>query len=242
VYEIRKRNGVFIVVPHRRGLAPKEWTDLSTMTEDDLIGVHMKTKGRETTKDCKYLRKINYHRIIRQGGGKILAGDINAHSHRWDPRCKEQRDATFWEEIIAEHVLKIGNDDQPTDHWARNSEEGESTIELTLSSRPIIRRTRLDGTNTTCSYHEVIVWQLTIGKTEEADPKQVIAWNMAVMSKEDEEAAEKLAKSLDGQRAHRMEVCTGGDVEQQAERGHNTLSQVLDGKAKKIRICALSKR
>jgi len=34
-------------------------------------------------------------------------------------------------------------------------------------------------------------------------------WNLAAMSKEDEEAAEKLWKELEGQRAHLDEECMG---------------------------------
>jgi len=69
---------------------------------------------------------------------------MNAHSRRGDPRCKEQRDATFWEDIIDEHGLEIGNDGRLTHHWTRNGAEGESTIDLTLANRLITRCTTLD--------------------------------------------------------------------------------------------------
>jgi hypothetical protein len=58
------------------------------------------------------------------------------------------------------------------------------------------------------------------------------------MSKEDEEAAEKLWRELERERAHLGEECTGNDVEREAEWCQETLSKVLDAKAKKIRICA----
>jgi len=38
---------------------------------------------------------------------QILAGDMNSHCHRWDPRCKEQHDSTLWEEIIDMFKLEI---------------------------------------------------------------------------------------------------------------------------------------
>jgi hypothetical protein len=83
-------------------------------------------------------RKLNWHTVIQQGGGTIIMADMNARSRRWDPRSREQRDATFWGDIIDEHGLEFGNDDnQPTHHWARNGEEGKSTIYLTLATRPI---------------------------------------------------------------------------------------------------------
>jgi hypothetical protein len=105
----------------------------------------------------------------------------------------EQRDATLWEEIIDEHGLQIGNeDDQPTHHWARNGKEGKSTIDLTLAIRPITQWTTLGGSRATGSGHEEIECAFNVAKQEEADHVQVIGWNLAAMSKEDEEAAEKL--------------------------------------------------
>jgi len=50
-----------------------------------------------------------------------------------------QRDATFWVDIIDEFGLDIGNDDQPTLHWMRDGEEGESILNLTLATPPIKR-------------------------------------------------------------------------------------------------------
>jgi hypothetical protein len=83
-------------------------------------------------------RKLNWHRAIGQGGGTIIAGNMITHSRRWDPRCREQRDVTFWEEMIHKYGLEIGNDDdRPTNYWATNGEEGLLTTDLTLATRPI---------------------------------------------------------------------------------------------------------
>jgi hypothetical protein len=85
----------------------------------------------------------------------------------------------------------------------------------------------------------VIEWEFSVDKQEDV---QVIGWNLAAMSKEDEKAAEKLWKELEGHRARLDEECTGDEVEREAEWCQETLSKVLDAKAKKIRICARSKR
>jgi len=90
-------------------------------------------------------RKIDWHHIIWHGGGTILAGDMNAHSCRWDPRCKQQHDATFWEEILDEYGLQIGNDGRPTHHPRRNGAQGESTVDLTMATQLITRWTTLKG-------------------------------------------------------------------------------------------------
>jgi len=102
-----------------------------------------------------------------------------------------------------ENEREIGNDDdRPSHHRARNGEEGESTIELTLATRPITRWTTLDGSHASGSNHEVIEWMINVDKQEEAVHVQVIGWNLAAMSKVDEKAAEKFWRELERERAH----------------------------------------
>jgi hypothetical protein len=72
-----------------------------------------------------------------------------------------------------------------------------------------MRWTILDGRHATASYHEVIQWEFSVNTQEEADHVQVIGWNLAAMSKEDEKAVEKLWKELQGQRARIDKECTG---------------------------------
>jgi hypothetical protein len=50
-----------------------------------------------------------------------------------------QRDAAFWEDVIDENGLEIGNDDEATQRWTREGHEGESVINLTLANRPITK-------------------------------------------------------------------------------------------------------
>jgi endonuclease/exonuclease/phosphatase (EEP) superfamily protein YafD len=129
------------------GLATDERRDLNRGTNNDLIVTDVKARGEKMKRGINIYdqrdvrtrerpaRIMNSSRIIRQrGGGTILAGDFNAQSCRSDARFKEQHAATFWEEIIDEHGLEIGNHEKPTHHGARNGEEGESTIDLTLAS------------------------------------------------------------------------------------------------------------
>jgi hypothetical protein len=255
VYEIRKRKRVWTAGRKGSGHATDERTDLSRGSNDDVMVTDIKRRGEKMTRIInvydqrveqtgeRRARKLNWHRAIRQGGSTIIAGGMKTHRQRWDPRCREQRDATLWEEIIDEHGLEIGNDDdRHTHHWARNGEDGESTIDLTLATRPMSRWTTVGGSHTTGSDHEVIKWEFNVDKQEEADHVQVIGWNLAAMAQEDKEAAEKLWRELERDRAHLGEECTGDDVEREAECSQETLSKVPDAKAKKIRICARSKR
>jgi hypothetical protein len=144
--------------------------------------------------------------------------------------------------IIDEHGLEIENAEQPTYHGARNCEEGESTIDLTLASQPIMGWTILDRRHATASNHKVIKWEFSVDKQKEADHMYVIGLNLAAMSKEDEEAAERLWNELEGQRAHLDEEWRGDEVEQESEWCREMGSKVLDSKAKKTRICPGSKR
>jgi len=91
-----------MVVPKGRGLTTSERTDWNKSAGDDLIVVHTKRKGeklirivniydqRATETGERPARRLNWQKIMRQGGGgMVLAGDFNAHSQLWDPRCTE---------------------------------------------------------------------------------------------------------------------------------------------------------
>jgi hypothetical protein len=41
--------------------------------------------------------------------------------------------AAFWEEVIEINGLEIGNDGMPSNHWKRQTQQGESIIHLTLA-------------------------------------------------------------------------------------------------------------
>jgi len=198
-----------MVVRKGSGLATDERTDLNRDANPDVMVTDVKRKvekmmriindddQRDIQTAERRARQLKWHTAIRQKEGTIIVGGINAHSRRWDPKCREQHNAAFWEEIIDEYGLEIGNDDWPTHHWARTGEEGESTIDLTLATRLIMRWTIVEGRHATGSDHEVIEWEFNIDKQEEGDHVQVIGWNLAAMSKENEEAAEKLWKELE---------------------------------------------
>jgi len=59
---------------------------------------------------------LNWTSVIQQGG-TVLAGDFNAHSRQWDPRCQWPQNASCWEEVIDENELEIGNEGRSTHHW-----------------------------------------------------------------------------------------------------------------------------
>jgi len=144
--------------------------------------------------------------------------------------------------VIDENGLEIGNDGSLTHHWTREDQEGESVIDLALAYRPIVRWTILADDHATGSDHEVIEWQVGVDRQEEADHERVVGWNLAAMTEEDAEAAEKLWMELAMERIRLDAQCTEDEVEQEAAWCQEAMSSVLDATAKKIRICARSKR
>jgi len=253
-YEVRKRKRVWTAIRRGSGLVVDERTDLSRGANEDVIATDVRRRGERITRivnvyDQKNThsgerpaQKLNWQRVIRQGS-TVLAGDFNAHSIRWDPRCQVQRDAAFWEDVIDENGLEIGNDGEATHHWTREGHEGESVIDLTLANRPITKWSILaDDDHATGSDHEVIEWEVEVDRQEEAGHERVVGWNLAAMTEEDAKAAEKLWMELAKERAHLDAECTADEVEQEAAWSQEAMGNVLDATAKKIRICAKSKR
>jgi len=234
-------------------LVVDERTDLSRGANEDVIATDVRRRGerimrivnvydqKNTHSGERPARKLDWRRVIRQGS-TVLAGDFNAHSIRWDPSCQVQRDAAFWEDVIDENGLEIGNDGEAAHHWTREGHEGESVIDLTLANRPITKWSILADDHATGSDHEVIEWEVEVDRQEEAGHEQVVGWNIAAMTEEDAKAAEKLWMELAKERAHLDAECTADEVEHEAAWCQKAMGKVLDATAKKIRICAKSKR
>jgi hypothetical protein len=147
----------------------------------------------------------------------------------------------FWEGVIDENGLEIGNDGRPTHHWTREDQEGESVIDLRLANQPIVKLTILANDHASESDHEVIEWEVGADRKEEADHDRVVGWNLAAMTENDAETAEKLWREIAKERAQLDAECTEDKVDQEAAWCQEAMSSVLDAMAKKIRICARPK-
>ena len=115
-------------------------------------------------------------------------------------------------------------------------------IDLTLVNRRITKWSILADDHATGSDHEVIEWDVEVERQEEAENDSVAGWNLAAMSEEDVEAAEKLWTELVKERAHLDADRSADEVEQEAAWCQEAMSKVLDATAKSIRICTQSKR
>jgi len=254
-YDMRKEKRVCAAIRKGSGLVVDERTDLSRGANDDVIATDVRRRGEKNTtiiniydqKDARSgerespARKLNWQRVIRQGC-TVLAGDLSPQSKQWDPRCEVQRDAVFWDSVIDENGLEIGHHGRPTNHWTIEDLESESVIDLTLANRPIVKWTILADNHATGSDHVVIEWEVGVDRQEEADHERVVGWNLAAMTEKDAEAAEKLWRELAKERAQLDAECTEDEVEQEAAWCQEAMSSVLDATAKKIKICASSKK
>ena len=144
--------------------------------------------------------------------------------------------------MIDENALEIRNDGWSTHHLKRDGRKGDSVIDPTLPIRPITNSHRLAGDHATGSDHKVIEWEVEVDRQMEADHERVIGWNLLVMMEKDAEAAEKLWTKLGKERAHLDTECTKDEVKQEAAWFQEAMNSSLDATAKKIRICAKSKR
>jgi len=231
-----------------------ERTDLSRGAKDNVIATDIRRRGERITRIINVYdqsntlsgerpgRKPNRQRDMRQGS-TVLTGDYNAHSTRWDPRCQVQRDVAFWEGLIDEYGLEIGNEDgAATHHRTREGHEGESVLELTLENGPITKWSILANDHVTGSDHEVIEWELEVDRQQEVGHERVVGWNLAAMTEENAKAAEKLWTELEKERVHQDAECTADEVEQEAAGCLEAMGHILDATAKKIRIWTKSKR
>ena len=172
----------------------------------------------------------------------MRSGDFNAHSIRQDPRCQVQRDDRFWEDLLDTNGLEIGNDGEASHHWTRDCHEGESVIDLMLPNRPITNWSMLPDYHTTGSDHEGIEFDVEVARQEQACHERVGGWNLAGMTEEDAEIVEKLWMELAKETAHLDAACTADEVEQGAAWCQEAMGNILHTTAKKIMICAKSRR
>jgi hypothetical protein len=205
-------------------------TDLSRGANDDVIATDIRKRGEKITRIVnvydqrdgqlgeRLAQMLNSQRVIRQGG-TVLAGDFNAQSRQWDPRCRVQRNAAFGEAVIDENGLEIGNVGLSTYHWTREGDEGKLVIDLNLANRPIVKWTIPGDYHATGSDHEVIELEVEVDRQKEAEHQRVVGRNAAAMKEKDAEATEKLWTELVRERANLDAECTEDEVEQVATWG-----------------------
>jgi len=152
-----------------------------------------------------------------------------------------QRNAAFWEGVIDENGLEIGNEARPSHHWTREDQEAKLVIDLTLATRPIGKWTMLSDDCATGSEQEVIAWEVEVHTMGEADHEREVRWNFVAMTKNDVEAGEKLWMEKAKQRAQLDVECTEDEMEKEATWCQEAMNSDLDTTPKRIMTWARSK-
>jgi hypothetical protein len=122
----------------------------------------------------------------------IVCGDFYSHSQRWDPNCRRERDATFWNDWSDIFLMQLGNDGQCTQERSNRS---KSVIVLTWSSpleSPLgVWRLTKDHDDTGYD-HRVIIWETKRDQKTNTLPSKVgerIRWDISRMSEDDKAEA-----------------------------------------------------
>jgi ribonuclease HI len=178
----------------------------------------------------------------------IICGDFNAHSPIWNPYCRVSRDATFLEELIEAFGLRIWNDGAATYHTTRSDQH--SIIDLTMTTPDLNVgkwRVVVEDEHTTGSDHELI--EFTLGCENRGSLAGEIqnfcnSWAISDITEDEDkrEAAQKSWKNLSEYRAKLNDFSTEQDLESEAEWIQESMFEVLNKHARKLRLCARSKR
>jgi len=188
---------------------------------------------------------------IMAGGRVVIAGDMNAHSQKWNPRATKRRNATFWEDLIEKHELVIWNSEEGT--RAGPGANGTSIIDLTLSTPAITLNWSLLEGEASGSDHEVILWEIIEGGEKGGQSRVVTGWDIAGWSnkgkaEEDRKEAEKKAEQARTTFAQLTrhilinDESTEGEIEEVAIALRSAMTETLERHAKQRRWCTRSKR
>jgi hypothetical protein len=121
VYELRKSKCMLMAIRKRSSIVVDGLPDLSTGASEDVIITDVTRRGeyitwivnvynqRDRESEERLAKMVNWESIMRWSGS-VCAGGFNAHSSRWDPRCRAQWNATCSDGMIDKNGLEIEND------------------------------------------------------------------------------------------------------------------------------------
>jgi hypothetical protein len=208
----------------------------------------MHKKGQE-----RPVRNVNWDAILEEE--TIIAGDLNAHSPKWNaPGDVWRRDHHFLEELIEDYGLILANDGSIT---RRPDGEGQNAlpgvIDLTLATPRIAHRVtgcktlKEDGCAIS-SDHEIIQWKYDSGEQEVDKEHLVRDWSLALLvgSIEEEKKRREVTvgdwRRIMARRAALSDDDEREELEKKVELFQKATTEMLDRHAKKIELCARSKR
>jgi len=181
----------------------------------------------------------------------VIAGDINAHTERWNLHTKKRVNVQFWEGLVEEHELVIWNSEEGTRAGPRT--EKTSIIDLTLSSPAVALNWCLLQEEATGSDHEVIMWEVLRGKEGGKPGKTVTGWDISGSKGKGKEEEERKKAEEKARRAEDMfrqlmrdtrldDESTKEQISGMADRLRAAMTETLDRHAVQKRWCSRSKR
>jgi len=181
----------------------------------------------------------------------IIAGDINAHSPRWNPRCKMKRNHIFWEEIKKD--MEIWNSEEPTRLPDNQTSDLISIIDITASREDMSIEWAMAGEeHETESDHQLIIWE--VAETEQKNTLtlstgwDLSGWDPSGCAQEEADRRKKKQKKAETEWHRRATanpqspLSTDDKLQKEALWIRNNLAEILDQHAKVKRTCAHSNR
>jgi hypothetical protein len=198
-------------------------------------------------------RKANWEAILEEE--TIITGDLNAHSPKWNVEGDERRrNHHSLEKLIEHHGLILANDGSIT---RRQDGEGQNAvpgvIDLTLATPRIAHRvaewkTLKEDGEATASDHEMIEWSYNSEERDVDKEHLVRGWSLApLVGNTEEEKKRREAVVEDWQRMMRRREMLSDEyerekLEKEAELFEEATREMLNKHARKIELCARSKR
>ena len=175
----------------------------------------------------------------------MILGDFNAHSPYWNPGCEHRQRAGQLENIIDRYGLIVNNDTSIATRPKQT--QGRSIIDLTLTTPDLeyLPAWTIDPEYATPSDHELITFDLeNIDKTMGSlgVSMEITEWAIKEMTTERKRAAQSAWKEKSEIRPLIDENSSREDLDDEAQWIAETLTTVLNQHARKLRVCALSKR
>jgi hypothetical protein len=196
-------------------------------------------KGR--TGNLRSIREVNWQQVMTEK--TIMCGDFNSYSYRWDANCTQERDSRYWKEWQDEYLMQLENDGQPT----RTGSNGDgSVIDFTWTTpfeSPLAKWRMGTDCEETGSDHRLVVWETKQNSNENlARVRDQIRWDITSMTNDEKDGARLLWLQIGENRPTLTNMSFCEVIESEAIWIQETLTYILNQKARRVRICARSKR
>ncbi|TGZ76278.1 hypothetical protein EX30DRAFT_352760 [Ascodesmis nigricans] len=185
----------------------------------------------------------------------VIAGDFNAHSQLWNQHCTRRVNAEKLETLIDKYDLIVANDGHSPTYTGVQT-RSISIIDLILHSADVnITTWAIDEEHATHSDHEVVTWEAEEDKNwvYPSTMEEHNGWSISKLLNDEERRDQAAAMwrhiaslrgNLEEKRAQNNAGATISkeEIEEEATWIQETITEVMNDHARKLRITARSKR